>query len=148
MYVKTRTVNILWKLNAKARVETLKIQIRFKFDSFVLDHHLAYYSIEHVRCDIFPFKKMWSLRVSQRLRLILKRSIDCLQYTKKETVFYFYDKIWLLLLLAHSWFNSYAPELVPIFYYRDKTLVHVFYFFTNGITTFIWPLYYTCSLSK
>ena len=32
------------------------------------------------------------------------------------------------LVLAHSWFNLYAPELVPMFYYRDKTLVHMFYF--------------------
>ena len=29
---------------------------------------------------------------------------------------------------AHSWFNSYAPELVPIFHYRDKTRVQMFYF--------------------
>ena len=31
-------------------------------------------------------------------------------------------------VLAHSWFNSYAPELVPILYYRDKTRVQMFYF--------------------
>ena len=30
--------------------------------------------------------------------------------------------------VAHSWFNSYAPELVPMFYYRDKTQVYMFYF--------------------
>ena len=33
--------------------------------------------------------------------------------------------------LAHSCFNSYTPELVPIFYYRDKTWVHMFYFLIN-----------------
>ena len=33
-----------------------------------------------------------------------------------------------ILVLAHSWFNSYAPELVPMFYYRDKTRVQIFYF--------------------
>ena len=38
---------------------------------------------------------------------ILKRSGDCLLYTTKET---------------------YVPELVPIFYYRNKTRVHMFYF--------------------
>jgi len=31
------------------------------------------------------------------------------------------------LVVAHSWFNSYAPELVPIFYYRNKTRVQMFY---------------------
>ena len=36
----------------------------------------------------------------------------------------------LKLVIAHSWFNSYAPELVPIFYYRDKTRVLVFIFLT------------------
>ena len=30
-----------------------------------------------------------------------------------------------------AWFNSYAPELVPMFYYRDKTRVHMFYFLNN-----------------
>ena len=30
--------------------------------------------------------------------------------------------------LAHSPFNSYAPELVPMFYYRDKTREQLFYF--------------------
>ena len=34
----------------------------------------------------------------------------------------------LKLVISHSWFNSYAPELVPIFYYRDKTRVQVFIF--------------------
>ena len=29
-------------------------------------------------------------------------------------------------LLTHSGFNSYAPELVPICYYRDKTRVQMF----------------------
>ena len=47
---------------------------------------------------------------------ILKRSRGCLLYTKKETK------------LEHPWFNSYAPELAPIFYYRDKTRVQMFYF--------------------
>ena len=28
------------------------------------------------------------------------------------------------LSLRRSWFNSYGPELVPIFYYRDKTREH------------------------
>ena len=28
---------------------------------------------------------------------------------------------------AYEWFNSYAPELVPMFYYRDKTQVQMFY---------------------
>jgi len=27
--------------------------------------------------------------------------------------------------------NSYAPKLVPIFYYRDKTRVQMFYFFIH-----------------
>ena len=44
-------------------------------------------------------------------------------------VFYRGNKIWVLILvLVHSWFNSYAPELVSILYYRDKTRVHMFYF--------------------
>jgi len=29
--------------------------------------------------------------------------------------------------LAHSWTNAYAPELVPMFYYRDKPRVQMFY---------------------
>ena len=33
--------------------------------------------------------------------------------------------------LAHSWFNSYTPERVPIFYYRDKTQVQMLYFLTR-----------------
>ena len=33
--------------------------------------------------------------------------------------------------LAHSWFNSYAPDPVPILYYRDKTRVHVFHFLSK-----------------
>ena len=37
----------------------------------------------------------------------------------------------ILRKVAHSWFNSYAPELVPIFYYRDKTLVHMIHFLIN-----------------
>ena len=37
-----------------------------------------------------------------------------------------------ILLLAHSWFNSYALELVPMFHYRDKTRVHIFYFLNQG----------------
>jgi len=36
-----------------------------------------------------------------------------------------------LYMLAYSWFNSYALELVPIFYYRDKTRVQMFYFLIN-----------------
>ena len=28
--------------------------------------------------------------------------------------------------IAQSWFNSYAPERVPIIYYRDTTQVHMF----------------------
>ena len=38
--------------------------------------------------------------------------------------------------LAHSWFNSYAPKLVPIFYYRNKTRVHMFYFLNEKVSTF------------
>jgi len=40
--------------------------------------------------------------------------------------------------LAHSWFNSYAPELVPIFIYRDKTRVHMFYFLILRVTLVIY----------
>ena len=40
----------------------------------------------------------------------------------------FIDNTTVSVLLAHSWFNSYAPELVPIFYYHDKTQVQMFYF--------------------
>ena len=29
---------------------------------------------------------------------------------------------------TQSWLNSYAPELVPVFYYRDKTRVQMFYY--------------------
>ena len=29
---------------------------------------------------------------------------------------------------AHLWFNSYAPELVPMVYYRVKPRVQMFYF--------------------
>jgi len=44
-------------------------------------------------------------------------------------MFYHVNKLWVLVLvLAHSRFNSYAPELVPIFYYCDKTRVQMFYF--------------------
>ena len=32
---------------------------------------------------------------------------------------------------AHSWFNSYAPELVPMVYYRVNTRVQLFYFLNN-----------------
>ena len=35
------------------------------------------------------------------------------------------------LVQAHSWFNSYAPEFVPMFYYRNKTRVEKFYFDSN-----------------
>ena len=36
-------------------------------------------------------------------------------------MFYRGNKIWVHVLVhAHSWYNSYAPELVPMFYYRDK----------------------------
>ena len=31
----------------------------------------------------------------------------------------------------YPWFNSYELELVPIFYHRDKTRVHMFYFDSN-----------------
>jgi len=52
------------------------------------------------------------------------------------SVFYRGNNLWVLILvhvikslvLAHSCFNLYAPELVPIFYYRDKTRVHMFSF--------------------
>ena len=55
------------------------------------------------------------------------------RYGHKTSVpmLYRVNKLWVLILLAHSWFNSYAPELVPIFYYRDKTRVHMFYFLNN-----------------
>ena len=34
-----------------------------------------------------------------------------------------------------SWFNSYAPELVTIFYYRDKIRIQMFYFFIQTVFT-------------
>jgi len=51
-------------------------------------------------------------------------------------VFYRGNKTWVLVLvcvikslvLAHSWFNTYAPEPVPMVYYRDQTWVKMFYF--------------------
>jgi len=43
---------------------------------------------------------------------ILKRSRDCLQ-RRKQALFYSNNKIWLLL--AHSWFNSYARDSYPYF---------------------------------
>jgi len=36
-------------------------------------------------------------------------------------------------MLAYSWFNSYASELVPIFYYRDKTWIHICYFLIKAL---------------
>ena len=45
---------------------------------------------------------------------------DCTTFTSITNVIY--------LLLAHWWFNSYAPKLVPIVYYRNKTQVQMFYF--------------------
>ena len=39
------------------------------------------------------------------------------------------------LVLAHSRFNLYAPELVPIFYHRDKTRVQKFYFLNQKHTS-------------
>ena len=39
----------------------------------------------------------------------------------------FNDSFWCVLAL--SWFNSYAPELVLMFYYRVNTRVQMFYFF-------------------
>ena len=39
------------------------------------------------------------------------------------------------LVLAHLWFNTYAPELLPIFYYRDKTRVEMFYFLRITLLT-------------
>ena len=42
-------------------------------------------------------------------------------------VFYRVNKLWVLVLVhPHSWIISYALELVPIFYYRDKTRVRCF----------------------
>jgi len=41
-------------------------------------------------------------------------------------VFYRGNNTWVfVLVLTHSWFNSNALELVPMFYYRDKTQVPV-----------------------
>jgi len=47
---------------------------------------------------------------------------------RKRTVFYLYDKKYVS-------FNSYAPELVPVFYYRDKTPIQMVYFL--NLTNFI-----------
>ena len=47
----------------------------------------------------------------------------CTTFTSNANVIY--------LLLAHWWFNSYAPKLVPIFYYRNKTQVQMFYFLST-----------------
>ena len=54
-------------------------------------------------------------------------------------MFYRCNKILVLLLvrvikshvLAYSRFDSYAPELVTMFYYRDKTRVQMFSFDSN-----------------
>jgi len=51
-------------------------------------------------------------------------------------MFYLYNNIWLhyyiqrecYLLVASTLVISYAPKLVPIFYYRNKTQVQMFYF--------------------
>ena len=56
-------------------------------------------------------------------------------YNRNETsvpVFYRGNKLLVLVLLAHSWFNSYAPELVPILYYCDKTRIQMIYFLNKG----------------
>ena len=48
-----------------------------------------------------------------------------------EPVFYRGNRVWVLVLVCvfkSLNFNSYAPELVPIFYYRDKTRVQMFDF--------------------
>ena len=33
-----------------------------------------------------------------------------------------------MIRLKEYYITAYAPEFVPIFYYRDKTPVHMFYF--------------------
>ena len=43
------------------------------------------------------------------------------------------------ITLAHSWFNYYAPELVPMVYYRIKPRVQMFYSLNNDSTK-IWNM--------
>ena len=43
-------------------------------------------------------------------------------------------------MLAHSWFNSYEPELIAIFYDRDKTRVQMFYFLSENYGWLQWNI--------
>ena len=43
-------------------------------------------------------------------------------------------------MLAHSWFNSYEHKLIAIFYYRDKTRVQMFYFFSENYGWLQWNI--------
>ena len=52
-----------------------------------------------------------------------------LNYQINGSVYKHYSKTVTWLSPIHKeWFNSYAPELVPMFHYRDKTRVQMFYF--------------------
>ena len=52
-----------------------------------------------------------------------------LNYQINGSVYKHYSKTVTWLSPIHKeWFNSYAPELVPMFHYRDKTRVQMIYF--------------------
>ena len=48
------------------------------------------------------------------------------QHTLSKKTSASHSKGTVVFKIAQSWFNSYAPERVPIMYYRDKTQVHIF----------------------
>ena len=75
-----------------------------------------------------------NIRFPKRLVQHIGEVRSCLNRNKTSVpVFYRGNKTSVLVLvrimLAHSRFNSYAPELVPMFYYRDKTRVQMFFVF-------------------
>ena len=54
----------------------------------------------------------------------------------------FHGKILLLLLPnEHSWFNSYAPELVPIFYSVIKHGYRIMFFYFLSIIDMAWKCF-------
>ena len=76
---------------------------------------------------IYGFRRFNVNFVKTNIFLVSNRQ-TCVLWLRNKTyvpVFHRGNKI------AHSWFNLYVPELVPIIYFGDKTWVHMFYFDSN-----------------
>ena len=59
--------------------------------------------------------------------------LTLLNYQINGSVYKHYSKTVTWLSPIHKeWFNSYAPELVPMFHYRDKTRVQMFHFLSKS----------------